>query len=116
MGLRLRASQQSGANLDSTCAQGQCSGDTTAIAYSSGGDNGNSELISKPRQQGKHADALPLSCGLIKRAAMSASLKALSNDDIGARTLCLARFGERCCGGEPSDAPLLELVDETCGI
>jgi hypothetical protein len=72
MYVRLRTSQETGANLDCAGAERHSSRNTPRISDTSCGDDGDSDRINNGRNQGKQSDELSLRRLGVEAAAVAA--------------------------------------------
>ena len=109
--LRLRASEEAGADLHRTRAERERGRHAARIGNASGGDDRHTHRVDDGRQQGEESDELSLRALRVERGAMAAGFRALHDDRIRAGVLGDLRFGERGHDREPRDASVFDSRD-----
>ena len=84
MQLRLRTSQQAGADLRCTGAEQERRRNAASIGNAAGRDHWNSDGVDHGRQKREQTDLLPLGFGRVETAAVSPGFHTLGNHDISA--------------------------------
>src|SRR5690349_22374716 len=98
MRLRFGAAQKCGADHGSARAEHKRGGNAASVTDSSGGNDGDFEVIGEARDKREEADALAFGGGRIERSAMATGFVALGDDGVCAGSLRAARFREREIG------------------